>query len=782
MSARIFAKLGKPALVACVSALVFGGVAATGPAAAAAPKAHSQAPTSDVREVGQATHERSSVDLTARQRRKLERKGDKLDRQGQRQSGQDDATGTPIGGEKTWLGLDDATGGYFAATFVLRGVGEHIEVWVQKDLNYPDGDCRNDGVRNVVTDAQVDSLVQQYDENMLPKESQYFSTAPPRDGTNQQDVGFGAPLWQILGGGDPNYYKGDGDNTVALVSNVRDANYYDPTSPEGATYIAGFFSPLFNEGFDRNVMTIDSYDWKHRTGANPPDEGDHGLCSPKQPARPYLYEGTFAHEYQHLLEYYVDADEETWLNEGLSDYAQTITGYVDTTIPFGETGNDSHVSCFYGWYGDAEFPYCGSENSLTRWGDQGAPSILSDYGAAYSFVTYLENQFGSKAISYLHKNGANGLASVGNYLDGHAPGLTASDVVHDWLATAALDRFVDNGARGLSRDEKRRFTADQLNAAIDWAWTGSYDSPGAPTNGADFVLGRTNRPLNGDTVKALKFRGAKTYAPDPLAWTVDQDAGALYGGEGDELDRTLVYQVDVPADDPSLTFSTKYDIEQGWDFGAVQVSTDGGKTYSSLANDDTTTEHNPAAASRIVEQLPGLTGTSGGWTDETFDLSDYAGQTVYLSFRYMTDAATNGNGGDGPFGWWVRDVKVGDSVVTDGTSTAGAQSATQVSPVPVDGWTVQLVGWSLDGKRVAYKQVRVKDKKRGFVAHLGKGRMRHIFGRADRIGVLVTADDPAETATKYAGYTLKLNGTVQPGGGADTGAAPRSRQLNVRIG
>jgi hypothetical protein len=44
--------------------------------------------------------------------------------------------------------------------------------------------------------------------------------------------------------------------------------------------------------------------------------------------RPFLYEGTFAHEYQHLLEHYSDPDEVNWINEGLSDWAWSLTGYA----------------------------------------------------------------------------------------------------------------------------------------------------------------------------------------------------------------------------------------------------------------------------------------------------------------------------------------------------------------------------------------------------------------------------------------------------------------------
>ena len=123
-------------------------------------------------------------------------------------------------------------------------------------------------------------------------------------------------------------------NIVVLIDNVRDDNFYDFNNTQGFSYIAGFFSSQLNTLFDRNIMTIDAFDWLHRTGANPPHEPVPGNNCTSAPARPFLYEGVFAHEYQHLLEFYADeSGESTWVNEGLSDHAQTITGYVNPATP-----------------------------------------------------------------------------------------------------------------------------------------------------------------------------------------------------------------------------------------------------------------------------------------------------------------------------------------------------------------------------------------------------------------------------------------------------------------
>jgi hypothetical protein len=143
----------------------------------------------------------------------------------------------PVGTVRQWIALDDANGTLYRKDYTLRGVGDHIEVWVANDLSFPAGDCRAQIPNSTeITDAQVQHLITEFDGNMYPKETAAFSTPPDRDGSNAQ-IGPDANGQ----GGD---YAGDGDNTVALIDNVRDDNYY--TFPAAPTYIAGFFSSQFN--------------------------------------------------------------------------------------------------------------------------------------------------------------------------------------------------------------------------------------------------------------------------------------------------------------------------------------------------------------------------------------------------------------------------------------------------------------------------------------------------------------------------------------------------------
>jgi hypothetical protein len=72
-------------------------------------------------------------------------------------------------------------------------------------------------------------------------------------------------------GSRPYYYNGDGDRIVVLVDNVHDTNFYDPLDANGKTFIAGFVSPYMMDYTGRHVFTIDTFDWLHRTGSDPPN-------------------------------------------------------------------------------------------------------------------------------------------------------------------------------------------------------------------------------------------------------------------------------------------------------------------------------------------------------------------------------------------------------------------------------------------------------------------------------------------------------------------------------
>jgi hypothetical protein len=652
-------------------------------------------------------------------------------------------------------------------------------------------------VRNVVTDTQIAYLVGQFDNVMYPRESTVFSVPVPHDGT------AGAVLADALGL-PTDYYAGDGAKIVTLVSNVRDDNYYDTNNANKLTYIAGFFSTQVNTFLDRNVMTIDAFDWLHRTGANPPDNPSSDPCT-NAPARPLDYEGTFAHEYQHLLESYEDPDETNWINEGLSDWAQTLTGYVTPGLPITDKGFDGHIQCFTGFLtvltpvNPIPRPACGPENSLTRWEDQGPSEILADYGAAYSFMELLAGRYGTSFMTALHRGDANGFAGVdealvtlhggsrirrGEYRDGRFQKTSSQSIFTDWTLAMAVDGLLDQGARIEGRVRERNLQIPTLHSTILWSNPEAYSSPGAPSNGSDYVQLRNAQGgvLRGSDVDSLSFVGSTTLPTQPLQWIVVSDPPgrpgnpALYSGTGDDRDEAAIRSISIPASGGNLTFTALWDLELGWDYAYVQISTDGGTTYTSLsctapsADDGTTTDHDPGAVDAVVSQLPGFNGVSGvvglgagsaAWVPITCSLGAYAGKTVLLSFRTINDPATQGNGYLDAPGFYVDDVAVAGTVVSDGSSLAGYQSMSEVKPGTVAGFTVHIISIDSARKRISVVELPLT---RTFTLRGRANVERYVDRRADFVGAIVTYNDPSETSTQYARYQLAANGVLQPGG------------------
>ena len=683
----------------------------------------------------------------------------------------------PIGTTRVMVVLDDVAQSYQLSLYTLRAIGEHIEVWVQTattdgipGTDFPAGDCRNDGDRNVVTDAQIAALIHEFDTNIYPKESAAFSVPPTRDGANA--------ILPALLDLPPDYYAGDGDKIMTLVSNVRDTNFYDLDNTNGFSYIAGFFSGQVNDFFDRNAMTIDVFDWTHRTGANPPDEPVPGDFCLSKPARPRAYEGAFAHEYQHLLEHYEDPDEVNWVNEGLSDWAQTLTGYVNPALPITETGFDDHIQCFTGFLtvqtpvnpNPAKPGECGPENSLTRWEDQGDLEILSDYGAAYSMMELLAGRYGTSFMSALHRDDANSFAGLAGALASAGQRkVSPLDVFDDWTLAVALDGLVDTGYNILGSLKERTVQVPTLHSTILWTNPDAYSSPGAPSNGSDYVQLRNGAgaPLTGGQVNSVSFKGATTLAPLPLRWTVVDDPPgqpgdpALYSGTGVDRDEAAVTPITVPSSGgATLTFDAQWDLEDTWDFAYVQVSTDGGATYQSLPCTDTTTDHNPGAVAPVVENLPGYTGVQE-WKAESCDLSAYAGKSVLLAFRVINDPAAEGNGVIDPPGFYVDDIQLGGTLISDGSSTTPFKSVSETRPTAVTNFTVRLISIETGKKKITVTQLPLSGE---FSLTGAASIQKYIDKKADFVAAIVTYNDPTEVATSYAGYQLTVNGVVQPGG------------------
>ncbi|GAC1491912.1 MAG: immune inhibitor A [Candidatus Limnocylindrales bacterium] len=148
----------------------------------------------------------------------------------------------------------------------------------------------------------------------------------------------------------------------------------------------------------------------------------------------------------------------------------------------------------------------------------------------------------------------------------------------------------------------------------------------------------------------LRFGGARTARLIPT----DPHSGRAFwwSDRADGFDASLTRSVDLrPVTKATLSFWSWYDIEKDFDYGYVAASTDGGRTWTTLRTDRTTTED--PNGNNLGH---GLTGTSGGpkpgWVEQKADLGAFAGKQILLRFEYVTDGALNLDG------WAIDDLSI----------------------------------------------------------------------------------------------------------------------------
>jgi len=411
-----------------------------------------------------------------------------------------------------------------------------------------------------------------------------------------------------------------------------------------------------------------------------------------------------------------DSDEELFINEGMADLAEYLTGYGAAT--------DRHVDA----------AAANPENSLVVWEDQGNLEILTDYGQAYLFQFYLMEQFGKPFIQALFHNPDNGITGVNTTLAAFGIQKDFAEVFHAWSVAMLIDSMKAGGRYGFKDLEFK------LNIGTPAAPNPeAFSTPGAPPWGTDYLW------VSGDpkALAKLTFNGLD-YSMFPTAWT--SDGAVLWGGTGDLIDNWAIFEAPGGG---TLTFDTMYDIEALWDFGFVQVSTDGGGTWTSLANAYTTSDHDPNAHPKVIANLPGLTGsTGGGWVNMSFDLSAYAGQNILIAFRYVTDWATT------EAGWFIDNVYVDGTLISDGSDVSVFKDITEIVPINND-FTVTFVGIAGQGKGADYKVITMKLSE---MTEDGLYELNNILKSSNAAVMLVTFDAP-EGFTGYADYSYDFTYT-----------------------
>jgi immune inhibitor A len=328
-----------------------------------------------------------------------------------------------------------------------------------------------------------------------------------------------------------------------------------------------------------------------------------------------------AHEFQHMIHWYRDRNEETWMNEGFSELAAHLSGF--------------DVS---GW----DWVYTNEPDiPLTYWPTGGG----AHYGQAFLFMAYFLDQFGPEATQAVVANPSNGLASIDQTLaelgltnPNTEEALTVDDVYRDWsVALLVEDAGIADGRYGYQSYSPPE--VEPVDTISDCQEGTGRQVRQVNQYGVDYIY------LSCEGSFTLAFDGASTVPVLPG----EPHSGnfTFWSNRGDESDMTLTRSFNlrnVEATAIELVYWTWYDIEEGWDYLYLEVSEDEGETWAILETPSGTEEDQSGNSYGWA-----YTGYSGGgaapeWIEERIDLSGYVGKEIQIRFEYITDAAVNGDG------------------------------------------------------------------------------------------------------------------------------------------
>lgn len=329
------------------------------------------------------------------------------------------------------------------------------------------------------------------------------------------------------------------------------------------------------------------------------------------------FAGSLAHEYQHLIHWNKDPNEDQWLNEAMAELANFLTGAPEASSAIGLTNAELF----------AENP----DIQLTARPERGSLTTRAHYAAERLLMVYLLEQFGDSGPQLLKDIVANpnpGVLSIQQELDKLPGAPRFNDIYANWLVANLLDQTdLQDGQFGYVeanpvRPLRREITGTQREPVQDKLLP----------YGARYYDLRSDKPMQ------VTFNGPAYAQLTPI----DPASGqfAWYSNRGDYSDFQLSRSFDLTkVDSATLNYKVWYELDELFDYGYVEVSTDGGQTWEILQT-AYGTDKNPNGQSLGF----GYSGTALGWQQESLDLTPYTGKEIQLRFAVRSDFTANRDG------------------------------------------------------------------------------------------------------------------------------------------
>jgi hypothetical protein len=273
----------------------------------------------------------------------------------------------PLGTSVGFWSWDFAYGSFHALTATLKASGEYVDIYIENQ--YP------------VAQSVISEMARLADATVL-RERQAFGMEPSPGVDGNRHV-------------------------TILLLNIRDGQFY----AAGGPLVGGYFWYL-NQYTQAN---LDS--WYPGAGYKSNErEMIFVDCLATMPGTRESYQ-VLAHEFQHMIHWNLDFDEDGWLNEGMSNLAASLSGFG---LPTG------HAQAFL--------------NAPNKTLTSSTANPLADYGGYGLFGLYLWEKYGGDAFTKdLVSTAANGAASIDAVLARRQQRDRFAQVVAHWAVANFLD-------------------------------------------------------------------------------------------------------------------------------------------------------------------------------------------------------------------------------------------------------------------------------------------------------------------------------------------------------
>ncbi len=238
-----------------------------------------------------------------------------------------------------------------------------------------------------------------------------------------------------------------GDFPTQGVWDLNTSHFGDPPNPLDGLDRVFLLYYRFNISSDGFFWAFDQYPDGSQDWASNEADVVYMAVDNGQPAGDYMV-AVAAHEFEHMIHYARDANENTWVDEGLGELAMWLYGNPDNISSFNTN----------------------PDNSLIDWG-----SSWADYIQTYLWSLYAYEQLGGQPFIWdLIHSPLNGMSGYDAVMSAHSIPMDSKEFFGDWaLANFLDDTGIPDGRYGYAGDTLPAFNAFRTHSTYPTSNSGS---------------------------------------------------------------------------------------------------------------------------------------------------------------------------------------------------------------------------------------------------------------------------------------------------------------------